>query len=268
MLILVATACSGHSSGNAKSCDGSACAADGGRRDARHDATDAAGPRPGGPHPAAQLDPTPYNLATASAFLYSGPNPVQTGVKPGTINLTQVSVVRGQVSVRSDGPGATNGLAPVAGITVTVVGHPEFGQTTTQSDGWFSMAVNGGGQITVDLKGSGYLEVQRHVTTRWLEYAITQPAVLIAPEPGTSVKLSASSAAFQVVRGLTHGTAHSTTPSEDANIEVTEVSAGSLLKTMNSIDEANGTVPNTSGILTQFFRATPAPIERGLSRTI
>ena len=216
-VLLLAGACSSHGgSADAGACDGSACG-DASHRDAGPDARHADASPDAGTNLEA-LDPTvATNLATSSAFLYTGPNAVQTGVKPGTIDVTQVSVVRGQVSIHSTAASATDGLAPIAGVTVTVLGHPEFGATKTQSDGWFSMAVNGGGLITVDLQGTGYLEVQRHVTTRWLEYAITNPVVLTAAEPGTAVKLSASSTSFQVVRGKTHGTAATITPSEDAD---------------------------------------------------
>jgi hypothetical protein len=42
------------------------------------------------------LDPTEAtNLAYSSAFLYTGPNAIQTGVAAGTIDITRVSVIRG-----------------------------------------------------------------------------------------------------------------------------------------------------------------------------
>lgn len=162
-LFALAAACSGHGSSgspeDAGRCDGTTCT-DGGR-DAAHDT----GRKPG--HDAARdathpdggadagvnleaLNPTvASNLAFSSAFLYTGPDAVQTGVAAGTINPTRVSVIRGQVSVHSTAAGATNGLAAIANVEVTVLGHPEYGTTTTQSDGWFSLAVNGGGVLTV-----------------------------------------------------------------------------------------------------------------------
>jgi len=207
LVLALAVACGGHGSSGTSdgggACDGSTC-----------------GPQAGadGGTNLATLDPTvPSNLAFSSAFLYSGSNPVQTGVAAGTIDITRVSVIRGQVQVRSTGSNATDGLAPLAGVTVTVLGHPELGSTKTQSDGWYSMAVNGGGPLTVVYSMTGYLPVQRQAQTRWLQYAITNPAVLTSPEPGTPVTLSASSTDFQVVRGKTHGTAASLTPTDDAD---------------------------------------------------
>jgi hypothetical protein len=130
---------------------------DGGHSDARADAAST---------DLEALDPTEAtNLAYSSAFLYTGPNAVQTGVAAGTIDITRVSVIRGKVQVHSTASGATNGLAPSPGVAVAVLGHPELGATKTQSDGWFSLAVNGGGSITLTFQASGYLPVQRRVTT-------------------------------------------------------------------------------------------------------
>jgi Bacterial Ig domain/Bacterial Ig-like domain/Glucodextranase, domain B len=67
------------------------------------------------------------DLATATAFLYSGSHPLQTGVAPETIEPRRVAVLRGRVKTREG--------APLSGATVTVLGHPEFGQTLTRADG-------------------------------------------------------------------------------------------------------------------------------------
>lgn len=40
------------------------------------------------------------DLATATAFLYTGSNPIQTGVVPGTIAPLRVAVLRGRVTDR------------------------------------------------------------------------------------------------------------------------------------------------------------------------
>jgi len=171
--------CSGHGTSSAE-CDGSTCA-DGGDAATHHDSGKDAGGHPDSRADAASadlepLDPTvATNLAYSSAFLYTGPNAVQTGVAAGTIDITRVSVIRGQVQVHSTVSGATDGLAPSPGVAVAVLGHPEFGATKTQSDGWFSLAVNGGGSITLTFQASGYLPVQRRVTTEWLEYSIANP---------------------------------------------------------------------------------------------
>ena len=50
------------------------------------------------------LNPTGANsLFASTAFLYAGPNPIQNGVAPGTIDLKRVSVLRGKVADGSGG---------------------------------------------------------------------------------------------------------------------------------------------------------------------
>jgi YD repeat-containing protein len=220
LLLGMAAACSGPDSAalpDGGACEGSACSdarADGGHKgaaDSGHDGGDDAG------SPEALDQTVTSNLAFTSQFLYTGPDPVQTGVAAGTFDLTRVAVIRGQVLVHSTASDAKDGLAPIEGVGISIVGHPEFGATKTQADGWYSMVVNGGGLLSVAYAMNGYLPVQRRAVTRWLEYTIANAVVLTAPEPGTSVTLSASSSAFQVVRGKTHGTSSTMTPTEDAD---------------------------------------------------
>src|SRR5262249_23606762 len=98
-------------------------------------------------------------LATATAFLYSGPTPIQTGVAPGTMVPQRAAVLRGLVTDRSG--------APLPGVTITVLHHPEFGQTLSRADGMFDLAVNGGGLLTVTYQQAGLLTAQRQVTVPW-----------------------------------------------------------------------------------------------------
>ena len=92
-------------------------------------------------------------VAVSTAFLYTGPNPIQTGVAPDTISTKRVAVVRGRVR---DAAGQ-----PLPGVTITIQGHPEFGQTLSRADGVFDMAVNGGGLLSVNYTRDGYLPAQR-----------------------------------------------------------------------------------------------------------
>ena len=77
------------------------------------------------------------NIFTSTAFLYSGDDAVQTGMAPDTIQQNRAAVIRGLVFDR-DG-------APLTGVRITVLNHPEFGSTVSRLDGYFDMAVNGGG---------------------------------------------------------------------------------------------------------------------------
>jgi RHS repeat-associated protein len=152
------------------------------------------GPLP--PDPAAvapAIDPTvPTSLFDATAFLYTGASLIQTGVAPGTIQAKQAAVLRGKVNGR-DG-------FPIPGVTVTILNHPEFGQTLTRPDGMFDLAVNGGGLLIVSYMKTGFLPVQRQVSVPWREYVFVDEAVMIPLDTQvTAVNLTAPT--MQVARG-------------------------------------------------------------------
>ena len=131
-------------------------------------------------------------LMSATAFLYSGPNPIQTGVAPGTIELLRAAVVRGKAVAR-DG-------TPLAGVAITILHHPELGRTATRADGTFDMAVNGGGVLTVELQKPSLLPAQRQIPVPWQQYTVLPDVVLIQLDAAvTSVALGAAS--MQVAQG-------------------------------------------------------------------
>ncbi len=82
----------------------------------------------------AETDPT--SLGDSVEFLYSGTNPIQTGVQSGAIEKNRVAVLKGRV-LKADG-------TPLDGVVVTVLGDSRLGQTKTRADGQFDIAVNGG----------------------------------------------------------------------------------------------------------------------------
>ena len=141
------------------------------------------------------LDPGQVSsLQQTTAFLYSGANPIQTGVAPDTIELKRAAVLRGRVLDRDD--------APLSGVTISIKNHPEFGQTLSRADGMFDMAVNGGGLLTVDYQKAGYLPVQRQIDAPWNDFANSEDVVMIPlDEQVTTIDLSDTSQAFQVARG-------------------------------------------------------------------
>jgi|GEM_PF-5685577 len=96
-------------------------------------------------------------------FLYTGDEPVQTGVAADVMKPERVAVLRGHVT-NEDGE-------PLAGVKVTILNRPEFGQTLTRMDGAFDMAVNGGGILTVDYEREGYMPLQRKIMAPWKEYS-------------------------------------------------------------------------------------------------
>ncbi len=132
------------------------------------------------------------NLFSATEFLYLGDKPKQTGVAPGTIEPRRVAVLRGKVSER-DGK-------PLSDVTISILGHPEYGQTVTRVDGTYDMAVNGGGLLTVRYRKEGFLGAQRQVTVPWQDYLWLPDVVLIPPDDKvTTIDLSVPSP--QVARG-------------------------------------------------------------------
>jgi hypothetical protein len=134
------------------------------------------------------------DIASSTEFLYTGANPVQTGVAPGTIEPRRVAVLRGKVLER-DG-------SPLAGVTVQLLNRPEFGSTLTRQDGFFDMAVNGGGPLVLDYSKAGYLGAQRQIHAHWRDFAHAPDVALISLDPEvTEVEFGPSAISFQVARG-------------------------------------------------------------------
>ncbi len=148
------------------------------------------------PDPATIATPLDANgstgFADANSFLYTGANPVQTGVAPGAIQPLHISVLRGKVLDRAG--------APIAGVRVTAAGHPELGETGTRADGLFDLAVNGGGPVLVRYNATGYLPAVRTAEARWREFTRLPDVVLIPLDPATTV-VDLSQTGFQVARG-------------------------------------------------------------------
>ncbi|MGE5548948.1 MAG: OmpL47-type beta-barrel domain-containing protein, partial [Bacteroidota bacterium] len=139
------------------------------------------------------LDRTSFtDLGAATSFLYTGANPIQTGVVPGTIEPRRAAVLRGKVL---DCQGQ-----PLPGVTVTIPDHPEFGQTVSRLDGMFDLAVNGGGPLTLRYQRDGYLTSQRQMEVAWQDYTLVSDVVLIQLDSQvTAVDLAAPGG--QVARG-------------------------------------------------------------------
>lgn len=119
------------------------------------------------------VDPTVATTVAASTeFLYTGANPIQTGVAEGAIEARRAAVVRGRVLDRAN--------LPLPGVTVSILNHPEFGQTRTRADGMFDLAVNGGGYLTIEYQLPGHLRVHRRIDASWQQYSVVDDVVLIA----------------------------------------------------------------------------------------
>src|SRR6266545_3294656 len=122
------------------------------------------------------LDPTGVTtFVDATAFLYSGTSPIQTGVAPGTIAAQRVAVLRGKVLMR-DG-------SVLPGATVRILNHPEFGQTLSRADGMYDLAVNGGGSLILVYEKSGFLAAQRRVEVPWRDFLAVEDVALVGLDP-------------------------------------------------------------------------------------
>ena len=127
-------------------------------------------PDPATVAPALNLtEKTPF--ADATSFLYSGNNPIQTGVAVNTIEPIRAAIIRGKVLNKQNNP--------LSGVIITIKDHPEFGQTLSRADGMFDMAINGGGYITIDYQKSGYLPAQRQINTPWRDFVFTDDVVML-----------------------------------------------------------------------------------------
>jgi RHS repeat-associated protein len=142
---------------------------------------------------APKLDPAiNTSFLTSTAFLYSGNNPIQTGVSPGAITEQRAAALRGRIIDR-DG-------SPISGVQVTIHDHPELGQTLSRADGWFDLALNGGGSVVVQFNKSGLLSAQRRIDIAWNQHVVLPELVLIPLDNAvTEVNLSASG--LKVMRG-------------------------------------------------------------------
>lgn len=143
---------------------------------------------------ATPIDPSlPTDLASSTAFIYTGASAVQVGVAPGTIDPRRVVLLRGKV-LDTDG-------APLAGATISLPDHPEYGTTLSRADGVFDFATNGGGLVTVRYTRPGYIAVDRQVRTRWNEYDTLPTVVMTAYDPKVTTVDLASISDVAVARG-------------------------------------------------------------------
>lgn len=110
------------------------------------------------------------NFPDSIRFLWSGDNPVVRGVKPGAIDESRVSVLRGRL-VDRDGN-------PVKGVAARIAGQPELGYTYSREDGAIDLVANGDSSATVRVQAAGFLAVDRTVETPVLDYQPVDEVVL------------------------------------------------------------------------------------------
>jgi RHS repeat-associated protein len=156
-------------------------------------------PTPTGPpkppeESAPPLDPSgTTSFSEANSFLFTGSNPLQTGVAADTIRERTMAVLRGRVMT----PAGTT----LAGVRVSVLDHPELGSTLTRADGMYDLAVNGGGMLTLVFEKAGHIGLQRKVAAPWRDFAIVDDVVMVAYDTRvTDIDLTAD-VPYQVAQG-------------------------------------------------------------------
>lgn len=152
------------------------------------------GPNVGsGTSAAVGMPPAPTTLADSARRLISGEGSKQTGADATTLDRQRAAVLRGIVRAR-DG-------APLEDVAIHVDSHPEFGHTTSESDGSFSMAVNGGGTLCIHYAKEGFLPACRQVNVPWQDYVWLPDVLLVAPDKAVTRLRLAEDAPPQVARG-------------------------------------------------------------------
>jgi len=143
---------------------------------------------------APQLSTTAFtDMKSATAFLYTGENPIQTGVDSTTIETKRVAVIRGKVLSRDGNL--------LSGVVISVQGYPEFGQTLSRTDGAFDIAVNGGDVLTLVYEKDSYFTVQRKINVPWQDYTAAPDVIMLQPDNNVTAVSVVGNSQMQVARG-------------------------------------------------------------------
>ncbi|MFW5740055.1 MAG: hypothetical protein ACOC1F_06785, partial [Myxococcota bacterium] len=144
------------------------------------------------------------SVYAATSWLLDG---VQTDVTPGAVTPANASAIHGVVRGRLAPVTATaNGTAittptetvPLQGVTISVEGRPELGQTSTRDDGSFDLLL-AAGPVTLYITQPGYIPVRRSLELEAGNWIGLDDVVLTAPDPNaTQVQLGSNS--VQLVR--------------------------------------------------------------------
>ncbi len=214
---------------------------------------------------------TPGTTADQVAFLYTGPDKIQTGVDADTIEPRRVGVLRGRVL-------DANGAA-LPSVTVTVLDHPELGQTITRADGRYDFAVNAGGGLTLTFERPTFLTAQRDVNPDLRDFEVVEDVVLrqfdgkvTEVDPGANAAQVATSSTTTDADGSrkanliflpdTHATMRfaddHTEPLHDLHVRATEYTVGD-----RGPDAMPGELPGSSGYTYAIDYSVDEAVEAG-----
>ncbi|MEE4297348.1 MAG: RHS repeat-associated core domain-containing protein [Wenzhouxiangella sp.] len=126
------------------------------------------------PDPDPDLDPGTSargdNLRSGLEFLVSGPDAPQQGFDPDSVDPEHTSALRGRTLL----PGG----ALLADVEISIKGRPEWGSTTSDNNGTWTMLAGGGENLIVEFRRPGHVVVQRAVTASWNDWRIVDDVVL------------------------------------------------------------------------------------------
>jgi RHS repeat-associated protein len=135
----------------------------------------------------------PTDFYDAARCLFAGANAPQIGVDPTVFERERIAIVHGRV-LDTDGSG-------LGGATVAIADHPEYGHTQTRHDGTYDLAVEGGGQLVVQMTLAGRIAAQRHVQTRWRRFEVASDVTLLPFASPVAVAIAPSGALVEGASG-------------------------------------------------------------------
>jgi len=72
---------------------------------------------------------------------------------------------------------------PISDVSITIHGHPGYGAALTDSDGRFSIPVEGGGTITAIYRKEGLITAHRKIYVPWNDISINETVIMIVEDP-------------------------------------------------------------------------------------
>ncbi|RPH88298.1 MAG: hypothetical protein EHM75_04015, partial [Desulfobacteraceae bacterium] len=75
---------------------------------------------------------------------------------------------------------------PLSGVTVSLLGHPEYGTAVTDAGGRFSLPLDGGATFTVVYQKAGFLTAHRQVEAGWNTIANSETPVMIGEDAAST----------------------------------------------------------------------------------
>jgi RHS repeat-associated protein len=148
-------------------------------------------PAPGN-YPVKVINPSPGGGETSSlTFGVESPTPPVEPQPEGSFGEKYQDLIPPDVTIPSYDPkrfslitGLVKNLggSPIANVSVSIHNRPEYGTAKTDTQGRFSIPVEGGGTITITYKKEGLITTHRKVYVPWNDIAIAETIVMISED--------------------------------------------------------------------------------------